>query len=112
MPIYEYRCHQCGRSFDLFHSIGADPGPCPWCRGTVRRIYSSIGVIFKGSGFYSTDHRTTPKDEGAPKEAASDRKTPKDEGVPKEAASDRSSTPAKGTANEPTKGSTPDAKPS
>ncbi len=101
MPIYEYQCLQCGRNFELFQSVGADPGPCPYCQGTVRRIYSSIGVIFKGSGFYSTDNRKAPTDEGAPKE-----------GAPKEAAGDRSSTPPKGAASEATKESKSDAKPS
>ncbi len=96
MPIYEYRCLQCGRDFELFQSVGADPGPCPYCQGTVRRIYSSIGVIFKGSGFYSTDNRKAPTDEGAPKDAAGD----------------RPSTPPKGAASEATKESKSDAKPS
>ncbi len=73
MPIYEYRCLQCDHKFDLFHPIGEDPGPCPWCLGPVRRVFSPIGVIFKGSGFHSTDYRKpTPKDEEAPKAPASE----------------------------------------
>ncbi len=120
MPIYEYRCLQCGRSLDVSHPIGAEPGPCPWCRGTVRRIYSSIGVIFKGSGFYSTDHRKTPKDEGVPKEARGDSSSTPGKGTAKEPPEGTAKEPPEGTAkeppqgstNEPPKGSTPDAKPS
>ncbi len=94
MPIYEYRCLHCGRNFDLSHSVGADPGPCPWCRGLVRRVFSSVGVIFKGSGFHSTDYRKpAPKEEGASKESTPERtsKTPKEsagEGSRKGSASD------------------------
>lgn len=74
MPTYEYHCRHCSRQFDLYHAVGEDPGPCPWCHGTVRRIFSSVGVIFKGSGFYSTDHRKAPpQNEGAPKESTSER---------------------------------------
>jgi len=108
MPIYEYRCLQCGRNFDLFHAVGADPGPCPWCRGTVRRIYSSIGVIFKGSGFHSTDYRKTPKDEGAPKEAPGDRPSAPSKGTGSE--SKGTGSESKVIGSESTKSSAADAK--
>ena len=60
MPTYEYECRKCGHEFELFQSITAVPlKKCPKCRGVVRRkIGSGAGVIFKGSGFYSTDYRS------------------------------------------------------
>ncbi len=108
MPTYEYKCLQCGRSFDLSHPIGAEPGPCPVCGGTVRRIYSSIGVIFKGSGFHSTDYRkTTPKDEGARKEDAGASSSAPEKGTAKEPSQGTAKEPSQGTtAKEPSQGST------
>jgi len=59
MPIYEYECKKCGCRFDLLQSMG-DPPPTTCghngCRGRVRKVLSPPAVIFKGSGFYSTDY--------------------------------------------------------
>jgi putative FmdB family regulatory protein len=59
MPTYEYECTKCHHTFDAFQSIIAEPlSSCPKCRGRVRRLIGGgMGVIFKGSGFYSTDNR-------------------------------------------------------
>ena len=59
MPTYEYECTKCGHTFEAFQSMKDAPlSSCPQCRGRVRRLIGGgIGVIFKGSGFYSTDHR-------------------------------------------------------
>ena len=60
MPTYEYKCDVCGNTFDLFQSIKAEPiKKCPKCGGHVKRLIGAgAGVIFKGSGFYSTDYRS------------------------------------------------------
>ena len=61
MPTYEYRCSACGHAFEKFHSIAAAPiKVCPQCgRKKVRRLVSTgAGLIFKGSGFYTTDYRS------------------------------------------------------
>jgi len=60
MPTYEYRCEACGDTFERFQSITADPiRTCPTCEGPVRRLLGGGGgLIFKGSGFYQTDHRS------------------------------------------------------
>ncbi len=60
MPLYEYRCTVCQHAFEVHHDVGATPGPCPMCGGPVRRIFTSIGLIFKGSGFHTTDYRKSP----------------------------------------------------
>lgn len=60
MPTYEYECLDCGNRFERFQSITAEPlGECPECEGPVQRlIRGGAGLIFKGSGFYSTDYRS------------------------------------------------------
>jgi len=57
MPIYEYRCTKCEHVFDCVQRVG-DPAPaCPECGSPTRRVYSSVGLIFKGKGFHTTDYR-------------------------------------------------------
>ena len=62
MPTYEYECGTCG-TFEQFQRITEDPlSDCPHCGSAVRRLISSgTGIIFKGSGFYSTDSRNAGK---------------------------------------------------
>ena len=59
MPTYEYECTKCGHTFDAFQSIRDKPiARCPKCNGAVRRVINGgMGVIFKGSGFYTTDYK-------------------------------------------------------
>ena len=66
MPTYEYECGTCG-TFDQFQRITEDPlSDCPRCGSAVRRLISSgTGIIFKGSGFYSTDSRASGKNDAA-----------------------------------------------
>lgn len=57
MPIYEYECDGCGHRFERHQSIASEPVKrCPHCGGAVRRVIYPVGIIFKGSGFYVTDH--------------------------------------------------------
>ena len=59
MPTYEYECTKCGHTFEAFQSITDKPlSRCPGCRSAIRRVINGgLGVIFKGSGFYSTDNK-------------------------------------------------------
>ncbi|NLX88910.1 MAG: zinc ribbon domain-containing protein [Syntrophomonadaceae bacterium] len=59
MPIYEYRCQNCGE-FERMQKISEEPlKNCPNCKGEVQRLVSrSVGIAFKGPGFYKTDHGT------------------------------------------------------
>jgi putative FmdB family regulatory protein len=59
MPVYSYACKDCGHSFDQRQSFtdGALT-VCPRCEGNLRKMFNSVGVVFKGSGFYRTDSRS------------------------------------------------------
>ena len=58
MPTYNYRCTKCEKIFDAFHSMmSTDPQHCPECGAPGTKLLSASSVIFKGSGFYSTDYR-------------------------------------------------------
>ncbi|MGA8849297.1 MAG: FmdB family zinc ribbon protein [Dehalococcoidia bacterium] len=58
MPIYQYRCLNCNRQFELKQSFSDKPiADCPSCHGIARRIFSPVPIIFNGPGFYVTDSR-------------------------------------------------------
>jgi putative FmdB family regulatory protein len=58
VPTYAYRCADCGHAFDIHQSFSDDAlTVCPECGGTLRKQYGTVGVTFKGSGFYRTDSR-------------------------------------------------------
>lgn len=59
MPTYDYKCTNCGYTFEYFQPMSADPiTECPKCKGRVKRIIGTgAGTIFKGSGFYQTDYK-------------------------------------------------------
>jgi len=60
MPTYQYACNACGHEFEAIQSFSdASLTECPECKGEIRKIYSAVGVVFKGSGFYKTDSRTS-----------------------------------------------------
>ena len=59
MPTYAYTCTACGHAFDIHQSFSDDAlTVCPECSGRLRKVFSSVGVTFKGSGFYRTDSRS------------------------------------------------------
>lgn len=60
MPIYEYQCEKCGVRFERLQQMSAAPvSSCPECGGSVHRVITPVGVIFRGSGFYVTDNRAS-----------------------------------------------------
>lgn len=64
MPTYSYRCTQCNHAFDIHQAFSdATLTVCPNCGGTLRKIFSPVGVSFTGSGFYRNDSREKPKTE-------------------------------------------------
>ncbi|ATL70693.1 FmdB family zinc ribbon protein [Nocardia terpenica] len=58
MPTYSYQCTQCGDKFDIVQSFSDDAlTTCEKCDGKLRKLFNSVGIVFKGSGFYRTDSR-------------------------------------------------------
>ena len=58
MPIYEYECPECSHRFEKRQSFHDEPkADCPECQAAARRVFHPAPIIFKGSGFYVTDHR-------------------------------------------------------
>ena len=58
MPIYEYECPSCSCKFEQRRSFTDEsPALCPKCKCESRRVFSPVPIIFKGSGFYVTDHK-------------------------------------------------------
>jgi putative FmdB family regulatory protein len=71
MPLYAYRCKECGHEFEEHQRMSEDPlTECPVCQGSIRRVINSVGVVFKGSGFYVTDNKS--KNPAAPSKKADD----------------------------------------
>ena len=63
MPTYQYRCLDCSNELEVVQKFTDDPlTECPECDGTLRKVYSAVGVVFKGSGFYATDNRSKRTD--------------------------------------------------
>ena len=62
MPTYQYRCLDCSNDLEVVQKFTDDAlTVCPTCEGTLRKVFSPVGVVFKGSGFYATDNRTKGK---------------------------------------------------
>jgi putative FmdB family regulatory protein len=60
MPTYEYACKSCGEHLEVVQSFKDDAlTTCPACAGDLRKVFGSIGIAFKGSGFYKTDSRSS-----------------------------------------------------
>jgi putative FmdB family regulatory protein len=85
MPLYDYRCMQCGKIFEIRHGFHDTHGdPCPDCAGTLARVFNPAPIVFKGSGFYVTDSRgSSASSNGATNEG---KKADKSESVSSESA--------------------------
>jgi putative FmdB family regulatory protein len=71
MPTYQYRCTECGEELEVVQKFSDDPlTECPACQGRLRKLFSPVGVVFKGSGFYKTDSRSSSTGASARKETS------------------------------------------
>jgi len=62
MPTYQYACTSCGEELEAVQKFSDEPlTECPACGGRLRKVFSPVGVVFKGSGFYKTDSRSSGK---------------------------------------------------
>ncbi|NES26547.1 FmdB family transcriptional regulator [Micromonospora terminaliae] len=63
MPTYQYACTACGHQLEAVQSFSDAPlTECPACEGRLRKVFNSVGIVFKGSGFYRTDSRSSGSD--------------------------------------------------
>ncbi len=98
MPIYQYHCTSCGKDLEIFQRM-TDPSAttCPDCQGALRKVFSAVGIVFKGSGFYATDSKkgssSTSSVASPPASADSSAKSTTDSASPAKTSSD-STTPA------------------
>ena len=101
MPTYQYACTDCDHRFDAVQSF-SHPSltVCPECGGKLRKVFSSVGIVFKGSGFYRTDSRagagsTVAKSEsGSDSSSSSNEKSTETKTEKKATPSSKPSTPA------------------
>lgn len=113
MPTYQYKCRQCESRLEAVQSFTDQPlTECPSCGGTLRKVFSTVGVVFKGSGFYRNDSRSASANDksdaaAAKAESASEATAgPKTDGKVEGKAGARSDAKTDAKA-----GATPDAKP-
>lgn len=60
MPTYQYACNDCGEQLEVVQKFSDDAlTVCPGCEGNLRKVFSAVGIVFKGSGFYKTDNRSS-----------------------------------------------------
>ncbi len=60
MPTYQYACTACGEQLEAVQKFSDAPlTDCPQCAGKLRKVFSAVGIVFKGSGFYRTDNRSS-----------------------------------------------------
>lgn len=66
MPVYAYKCKSCGHQLEVRQSFSDAPlSECPQCGGELRKQFNSVGVVFKGSGFYRNDSRASSSSSSA-----------------------------------------------
>lgn len=102
MPTYSYACTVCGHRFDAQQAFTDDAlTECPECSGRLRKLFSAVGVVFKGSGFYRTDSRSSGKTASIPAGTSSSNGS--------SSSSSTSSTTSSGTSGSSTSGSSASA---
>ena len=101
MPRYDYQCTSCGHEFELTQSFKeAGTGTCPECSGAGQRVYHAVPVIYKGSGFYTTDY-------GRPKTRVDNGKESKDSKDSSESKSSSSESSSKSSGSAESKSESP-----
>ncbi len=91
MPTYQYACTECEHRFEQVQAFSdASLTQCPVCGGKLRKVYGSVGVVFKGSGFYRTDSRSGAANPASGGEKSESSTPDTGKGAPKEAAASTS----------------------
>ena len=112
MPRYDYRCVDCNHGFELVQSFKeAGSGVCPECSGAGRRVFHAVPVIYKGSGFYTTDYgRPKPPTENGNKNGADESTKSDSESKPAAEPASSASTSESSSSSSPETASTAAAK--
>ena len=99
MPTYQYACTECGHAFEQFQSFSDDAlTVCPECDGRLRKVFNAVGVVFKGSGFYRNDSRSSSSSSDSAKPAAKESASSSSDSS--SSSSSTASTPAKKSGKE------------
>jgi putative FmdB family regulatory protein len=108
VPTYQYACTACGHRFEAVQSFSdASLTDCPECAGRLRKVFSSVGIVFKGSGFYRTDSRSVTNGSGKADSSGSSSEGGSSTGTEKK--SDSGSTTSRASGSSSTKSPTPAA---
>src|SRR6516164_9254757 len=92
MPTYEYACKSCGEHLEVVQSFKDNAlTTCPACGGPLRKVFGSIGISFKGSGFYKTDSRPAAKSESSSDKSSDEKSSAEKSSTDKPAAGDKKS---------------------
>jgi putative FmdB family regulatory protein len=111
VPTYQYACTACGHQLEAVQTFADEPlTECPACEGRLRKLFSSVGIVFKGSGFYRTDSRSSPSPadsapaakDGSGKDSSSKDSSGKDSSGKGSSGKDSASTKDSGSAKEST----------
>ncbi len=95
MPTYQYACTECDHRFEAVQSFSDSAlTQCPECSGRLRKLYGAVGVVFKGSGFYRTDSRSSSSSSEAPAAASTASKSSESTTSSSSSSSSSSSAPA------------------
>ncbi|GII94912.1 FmdB family zinc ribbon protein [Sinosporangium siamense] len=74
MPTYQYACTACGEQLEVVQRFSDEAlTECPACKGALRKVFSAVGIVFKGSGFYRTDSRSSSSSSTASSPSKSDK---------------------------------------
>ncbi|HZO66603.1 MAG: FmdB family zinc ribbon protein [Kribbellaceae bacterium] len=104
MPTYQYQCTDCGEALEVRQSFTDDAlTVCPSCEGSLRKVFNAVGVVFKGSGFYRNDSRSSVSSSSSG-ESKSDSKSDSSS-KSSESSSTKSTTDAKSSSTPSTKSS-------
>jgi putative FmdB family regulatory protein len=91
VPTYEYACTKCGQHVEVFQRVSDEPlTTCGVCGGPLRKVFHPAGILFKGSGFYSTDNRSKSSGDGGSKKG-SDKSSGSEKSSSSEKTSEKSS---------------------
>jgi putative FmdB family regulatory protein len=84
VPTYQYACTECGEQLEKVQSF-SDPAltECPACQGKLRKVFNSVGIVFKGSGFYRNDSRDTKTGSSSSSSSSDSASSPSSDGAGK-----------------------------